>query len=51
MNEKENVAVLATVGVRGDGRTTFRLLVVEKVAWPTTNLHIYIKSKVSLHAN
>lgn len=43
--------VLATVGGQGAGRTIIRAMVVEKVAWPTTNLHIHIKSKVSLHAN
>lgn len=36
---------------QGAGRTIFRPMVVEKVTWPTTNLHIHIKSKVSLHAN
>lgn len=36
---------------QGAGRTIFRPLVVEGVPWPTTNLHIHIKSKVSLHAN
>lgn len=40
-------------GSRGQGaeRTIFSPLVVEEVPWPTTNLHIHIKSKVSLHAN
>ena len=47
----ESEAVLVTVGGQGAGRTIFRAMVVEKVAWPTTNLHIHIKSKVSLHAN
>lgn len=49
--KSENVAVLVTVGGQGAGRTIIRAMVVEKVAWPTTNLHIHIKSKVSLHAN
>ena len=43
------MVVLVTVGVQRAGRAT--LLVVEKVPWPTTNLHIHIKSKVSVHAN
>lgn len=51
MNQREDVAVLVTVGGQGAGGTIFRPMVVEKVSWPTTNLHIHIKSKVSLHAN
>lgn len=42
--------VLVTVGGQGAERTIFRPMVFEKVSWPTTNLHIRIKSKVSLHA-
>lgn len=51
MNQRENVAAFMTVGGQGAGRTIFRPVLVEKVPWPTTNLHIHIKSKVSLHAN
>lgn len=40
------------VGGQGAGGTIFGpVLVGEKVPWPGTNLHIHIKSKVSLHAN
>lgn len=45
------MAVLVTVGGQGAGGTIRGPMVVEKAAWPTTNLHIHIKSKVSLHAN
>lgn len=36
---------------KGAGGTIFRPMVVVKVAWPTANLHIHIKSKVSVDAN
>ena len=51
--KKEGGIIESDVVTLGDKalEEEFRLIVVEKVAWPTTNLHIRIKSKVSLHVN
>lgn len=52
MTQRENVVASMALGRGGAGGTIFGpVLVEEKVPWPSTNLHIHIKSKVSLHAN
>lgn len=52
MNQRENVAAIATVGEQGAERRIFEpVTVCRKVPRPPANLHARSRSEVSLHAN